>query len=77
MADKRNIHTVKVEGGWAGRREGSERVGRKYKTQAEAERANRATARRDGVEHLSHRRDGTIGERRSYGNDPHPPRDKN
>lgn len=77
MANKRNIHTVKVEGGWAGRREGAGRTGKKYEARAQAEQANRATARRDKVEQISHRRDGTIGERRSYGNDPHPPKDKN
>lgn len=76
MADKRNVHTVKVEDGWAGRRAGSDRTGKPYPTKAEAEAANRATARRDGVEHIPHRRDGTIGERRSYGNDPNPPKDK-
>ena len=30
--------------------------------------AGRAAAKKDGVEHLIHKKDGTIGERNSYGN---------
>ena len=37
---------------------------------AEAQAAGRSTAMRDKVEHLVHKRDSTIGERNSYGNDP-------
>ncbi|MYG61807.1 MAG: DUF2188 domain-containing protein, partial [Acidimicrobiales bacterium] len=33
----------------------------------------RDTARRERTEHSIHRKDGQIGERNSYGNDPHPP----
>ena len=76
MADKRPIHTVKTDKGWGNRREGSGRVDRHYDTKAEAERAGRATARRSETEQISHKRDGKIGERRSYGNDPHPPKDR-
>lgn len=35
---------------------------------------NLSTARRDKVEHLIHRKDGSIGDRNSYGNDPYPPK---
>jgi hypothetical protein len=41
---------------------------------AEAQAAGRAAAKKDGVEHLIHKKDGTIGDRNSYGNDPHPPK---
>ena len=34
----------------------------------------RAAAKKDGVEHLIHKKDGTIGGRNSYGNDSHPPK---
>lgn len=71
---KRNIHTVPHEGGWANRRDRSERVSNTAPTKDEAEKVGRDMARRDGVEHLIHRRDGTIGQRNSYGNDPHPPK---
>jgi len=74
MSKRRNIHTVPHEDGWANRREGSDRASGLYPTKDTAEQAGRDTARRAGVEHLIHRRDGTIGERNSYGNDPFPPR---
>ncbi len=70
----KNVHTVPHNDGWANRREGSERVSNTAPTKDAAERQGRDMARRDGVEHLIHRRDGTIGERNSYGNDPFPPK---
>ncbi|GAA3621767.1 hypothetical protein GCM10022223_43330 [Kineosporia mesophila] len=44
-----------------------------FPTKAEATAAGRATAQREGTEHLIHKRDGAIGQRNSYGNDPYPP----
>jgi hypothetical protein len=41
-----------------------------FPTKAEAQQAGRETAKRDGVEHVIHNKDGQIGERNSYGNDP-------
>lgn len=76
MADKRPVHTVKTDQGWGNRREGADRVAKHYETKAEAEEAGRGTAKRSHTEHISHKRDGKIGERRSYGNDPHPPKDR-
>ncbi len=74
MADKKNVHTVPTDDGWANRREGAERASSTHDTKAEAEAAGRAAAKKDGVEHLIHKKDGTIGDRNSYGNDPHPPK---
>jgi len=75
MADnKRNIHTVPTDDGWANRREGGKRASSTHDTKAEAQAAGRAAAKKDGVEHLIHKKDGTIGDRNSYGNDPHPPK---
>jgi hypothetical protein len=73
MADKRPVHTVPHGDGWANRRAGSSRISRTYPTKREAQEAGRDTARRSGTEHLIHKRDGTIGERNSYGNDSYPP----
>lgn len=74
MARKPSIHTVRdAEGGWINRTEGSERGFGRAPTKAEAEQIGRESAQRRGVEQISHRRDGTFGERRSYGNDPYPP----
>ena len=74
MSKKPPVHTVPHEGEWANRREGSERVSKKYATKKEAEEAGRTIARREGTEHLIHKKDGKIGQRNSYGNDPHPPK---
>lgn len=72
MADKKNIHTVTTDDGWANRREDAKRASSTHNTKAEAQAAGRAAAKKDGLEHLVHKKD-TIGERNSYGNDPHPP----
>lgn len=72
MSNK-NLHTVPHGDGWANRREGADRVSRTFDTKREAEQAGRDTAKREGVEHLIHNKDGKIGERNSYGNDPFPP----
>lgn len=72
MANKKNIHTVPTDDGWANRREGAKRASSTHATKAEAQAAGRTAAKKDGVEHLIHKRDGTIGNRNSYGNDPTP-----
>ncbi len=74
MAKKPEVHTVPHGEGWANRRAGSDRVSKVYDTKAEAQAAGRDTARRENTEHIIHKRDGTIGERNSYGNDPFPPK---
>lgn len=71
---KSSIRTVPHSDGWANRRDGADRVSRVFDTQAQAEAAGRAAAKRDGVEYYLHGRDGRIRERDSYGNDPHPPK---
>lgn len=75
MARKPAIHTVPDgNGGWINRTEGATRGFGPSDRKADAEQVGRDAARQRQVEHLSHRKDGTIGERRSYGNDPHPPK---
>ena len=70
MAGKANVWTIPHQGGWANKREGATRVSRTFKSQAEAQTAGRKTAMRDKVEHVVQTRDGQVGERNSYGNDP-------
>ena len=74
MSSKPPVHTVPHPEGWANKRAGSDRASRVFDTKAEAQTAGRDTARREQTEHIIHRKDGTIGERNSYGNDPHPPK---
>lgn len=64
------VHTVPHGDGWANRRAGSEQITKAFDRKADAQAAGRTTAKNDKVEHLIHKRDGTIGERNSYGNDP-------
>ena len=74
MADKRPVWTGPHEDGWANRREGSGKASKVFGTKAEAQEAGRATAKRERVEHFIQKKDGKIGEKNSYGNDPHPPK---
>jgi hypothetical protein len=64
------IHTIPLDTGWATKREGSSRALSKHGTKTEAVQAGRERARRDKVEHLIHKKDGSIEVRRSYGGDP-------
>ena len=41
---------------------------------AAAQAAGRKTAINQNAEHIIHNKDGKIGSRNSYGNDPHPPK---
>ena len=65
-----------MSGGWAVRNSGSFRASRVFDTQSEAVAFGRQVAKMEATELFIHRRDGTIQSRRSYGNDPFPPRDK-
>jgi uncharacterized protein YdaU (DUF1376 family) len=74
MTDKKSIHTVPTQDGWANRRAEGERASSTHATKAEAQAAGRAAAKKDGVEHLIQNMDGKISLRNSYGNDPYPPK---
>jgi hypothetical protein len=76
MSKKKNIHVVPHEDGWARRKEGSQRAGGVYDTKAEALEEARDQARRERVEMVIHKKDGTIQDSDSYGNDPFPPQDR-
>lgn len=72
---KRDIHVVPHQDGWATKKEGADRAGHVADTQREAIEKARDQARRENVEVVIHRRDGTIRDSDSYGNDPNPPKD--
>ena len=76
MSKKGDIHVVPHDGKWATRREGAQRVGGIFDTQSQAADQARQQARRDGVEVVTHGRDGRSRDSDSYGGDPFPPRDK-
>jgi hypothetical protein len=68
------VETYYENGTWRSRHEGVSRPFATGGTKAEQVSKGREMARRDKVEHIIKNRDGTISERNSYGNDPHPPR---
>lgn len=71
---KENVWVSPRDGEWIVHREHSERASHVAQTKEEAVGVARDLARNDGVELFIQRRDGTIQERNSYGNDPFPPR---
>ena len=52
------------------------RASKTFDTQQQAVDYGRTAAKKVGTELYIHGRDGTIKDKRSYGNDPMPPRDK-
>lgn len=76
MNKKRDIHVVPHEKGWATRKEGTSRAGSIHDTQRDAIEQAKQQAEREKTEVVIHRKDGTIRDSDSYGNDPHPPKDK-
>lgn len=72
----KNQHVVPHQDRWAVRGEGNSRVTSRHDTQRQAENAAREIAQREQSEVVIHRPDGTIRDKDSYGNDPHPPRDR-
>lgn len=73
---KKDIHVVPHTDGWATKKEGADRAGVVVDTQREAIERAREQAKRERVEVVVHRKDGTIRDSDSYGNDPNPPKDK-
>lgn len=76
MVKKRDIHVVPRDDKWATKKEGSARAGAVVSTQKEAIVRAVRQAKREKVEVVIHKKDGTIRDSDSYGNDPMPPRDK-
>jgi len=70
-------HVVKSSsGGWAVKKGGSSKATKVFSTQKEAVENGRKIAKNQKAEFYVHGRDGKIREKDSYGNDPHPPKDK-
>lgn len=71
---KKPVHTVPSGNGWSNKQGGKEIS--HHHTKAKAEEAGKQKAKSGQTEHVIHNKDGKIGEKNSYGNDPHPPKDK-
>jgi hypothetical protein len=64
------IETYFEKGKWKNKVQGSSRAANTHATKAEAQRKGRDMAFTRKVEHTIKNKDGTVGERKSYGNDP-------
>ncbi|SUI88591.1 DUF2188 domain-containing protein [Shewanella putrefaciens] len=74
---KNSQHVVRSsDGGWAVKKGGSSKATKHFDTQQEAIDYGRQVAKNQNAEFYVHGRDGRIKEKDSYGNDPHPPKDK-
>lgn len=71
---KKNIHVVPNGNNWAVKPEGSKPVST-HRTQGAAEDAGRRLAKQNQSELVTHRPDGRIRDKDSFGNDPKPPKD--
>lgn len=77
MPNRRNIHaTPNGRGGWQAIRAGASQPISQHRTQRAAEQAAQRIARSEGGESFTHRPNGQIRDRDSFGNDPAPPIDK-
>lgn len=71
---KGDIETYYEGGKWKNRPQGNKRASNVHDTKAEAEPEGRRMAKDRKVEHVIKKKDGKIGGRNSYGNDPYPPK---
>lgn len=71
---KKNVHVVPNNGKWAVKTENSSRPTKITQTQKEAIDRAREIAKNNHSELVIHRKDGTIRDKDSFGNDPFPPK---
>lgn len=76
MARGKNQHVVKHPDGWAVKGAGNSKATKVTNTQNEANERAKQIARNQKSDTKVHGRDGKIRAGNSYGNDPHPPKDK-
>ena len=73
---KKNQHVVPLGNGWAVKGEGNSKYTAITERKGDATSIARDIARNNKSEIVIHGRDGRIQDKDSYGNDPHPPKDK-
>ena len=67
---KGDIETYYEDGQWKNKVQGSRRAAHAHDTKDAAQAKGRTMAESRKVEHHIKKKDGTVGERNSYGNDP-------
>lgn len=73
---KKNQHVVPHGKDWAVKGEGNSKATKVVETQGEAIKVAKQIAINNQSEVVIHKSNGTIRDKDSYGNDPHPPKDK-
>ena len=74
---KKSRHVVPNKNdGWSVRKSGASRASKVFETQREAIDYAKNQAKKEKSELYIHKKDGTIRQKNSYGNDPCPPKDK-
>ena len=74
---KNSYHVFPVQdGGWSVKRGGATRASRTFGVKVDAVSFARQLSANHESELIIHRKDGTIQNADSYGNDPNPPKDK-
>ncbi|MFQ2844948.1 MULTISPECIES: DUF2188 domain-containing protein [Mycobacterium] len=71
---KGDLSTYNEDGVWKSKVEGNSRAAHTGGTKADQQAIGRQMAKDRGVEHMVRKLDGSIGEKNSYGNDPHHPK---
>ena len=64
------------QGGWDSKRENAERASKHFDKKEDAMQWSKEKAKQEKLELIPHKKDGTIQNPNSYGNDPNPPKDK-
>ena len=73
----KTVHVIRNKsGGWQVKKGGAKRATSKHRTQALAKKKAEKIAKVLKIDTKIHGRDGKIRGGNSYGNDPHPPKDK-
>jgi uncharacterized protein DUF2188 len=76
MKTSKSHHVVpSLDGGWIVKKGGSVRASKIFSTKEAAESWGRTQSIKDRSALVIHRRDGTIANKSSYGDDPHSPTD--
>ena len=76
MTRGKNQHVVKHPRGWAVKGAGNSKATKVMATQKQANKCAQQIARNQKSDTKIHGRDGRIRAGNSYGNDPHPPKDR-
>jgi len=77
MARKERHVVPSSNGGWDSKRENAERASKHFERKEDAMQWSREKSNLEDSELIPHRKDGTIQNPDSNGNDPNPPKDKN